>query len=267
MQKDAFPLTTIEDSLDALTGVKWFSTLDLASGYNQVPVSEADKHKTAFCTSFGLFEFKRMPFALCNAPSTFQRLMVRIFGDQSLQSLLYLDDNLLFIYWTARAEAQASLGMPPSRETEGKTEQVLFLLSTSEVFGTCGVRGGCGYWSRYNCSCGRVETTENVQELRSFLGFLCFWIFWNCLTLVCCHGRAGQHTKGQETTKSSLKKSLDRYVAQLFRHSNTNSQRHPSWLMPISKSALSWNAWILPFHITFHIDHQHRTNRAHCTVT
>lgn len=91
-RKDAFPLPRIEESLDALTGARWFSTLDLASGYNQVPVTEADRPKTAFCTPFGLFEWNRMPFGLCNAPSTFQRLMQRLFGDQQCQSLLlYLD--------------------------------------------------------------------------------------------------------------------------------------------------------------------------------
>lgn len=46
--KDAYPLPRIEESLDALSGAKWFSTLDLASGYNQVPVAEADKHKQPF---------------------------------------------------------------------------------------------------------------------------------------------------------------------------------------------------------------------------
>ncbi len=96
-RKDAYPLPRIEESLDALTGARWFSTLDLASGYNQVPVAEADRSKTAFCTPFGLFEFLRMPFGLCNGPSTFQRLMERIFGDQSFQSLLlYLDDVIIF---------------------------------------------------------------------------------------------------------------------------------------------------------------------------
>lgn len=96
-RKDAYPLPRIDESLDALTGAKWFSTLDLASGYNQVPVAEGDRAKTAFCTPFGLFEFNRMPFGLCNSPSTFQRLMERIFGDQSFQSLLlYLDDIIIF---------------------------------------------------------------------------------------------------------------------------------------------------------------------------
>lgn len=89
--------TRIEETLDALSGAHWFSTLDLASGYNQVPVVEKDKAKTAFCTPFGLFEFNCMPFGLCNAPSTFQHLMQCLFGEQHCQSLLlYLDDVVVF---------------------------------------------------------------------------------------------------------------------------------------------------------------------------
>ena len=96
-RKDAFPLPRIEESLDALSGACLFSTLDLASGYNQVSVAEKDRAKTAFFTPFGLFEFQRMPFGLCNAPGTFQRLMERIFGDQRFNSLLlYLDDVVVF---------------------------------------------------------------------------------------------------------------------------------------------------------------------------
>lgn len=97
-REDAFPLPWIEESLDGLSGTRWFSTMDLAAGYNQVPVTEKDEAKTAFCTPFGLFEWNLMPFGLCNAPSTFQRLMERIFGDQHDQSLLlYLDDVIFFL--------------------------------------------------------------------------------------------------------------------------------------------------------------------------
>lgn len=87
----------IDESLDALNGAHWFSTMDLASGYNQVLMAECDRSKTAFCTPFGVFEWNRMPFELCNVPSTFQKLMQRIFGDQQCQSLLlYLDDIVVF---------------------------------------------------------------------------------------------------------------------------------------------------------------------------
>ncbi len=97
MRRDAYPLPRIEESLDALRGAKYFSTLDLASGYNQVAVAEKDRAKTAFCTPFGLFKWNRMPFGLCNAPCTFQRLVERLFGDQRNQSvLLYLDDVIVF---------------------------------------------------------------------------------------------------------------------------------------------------------------------------
>ena len=61
---DAYPLPRIDESLDILGGAKYFSTIDLASVYNQVGVAPADRHKTAFTTPFGLFKYNRMPFRL-----------------------------------------------------------------------------------------------------------------------------------------------------------------------------------------------------------
>lgn len=71
-RKDAVPLPRIEESLDALAGGRWFTTLDLASGYNQVPVAEQDKPKTAFCTPFGLFEWNRMEPAYATHQALFK---------------------------------------------------------------------------------------------------------------------------------------------------------------------------------------------------
>uniref|UniRef100_A0A3B3S2Q0 Gypsy retrotransposon integrase-like protein 1 n=1 Tax=Paramormyrops kingsleyae TaxID=1676925 RepID=A0A3B3S2Q0_9TELE len=95
--RDAFPLPRIEEALEALGQAKYFSTLDLTSGYWQVEVAEHDRHKTAFSTPMGLFEANRMPFGLQNAPSTFQRLMTCCFGDLNFTHLLiYLDDLIIF---------------------------------------------------------------------------------------------------------------------------------------------------------------------------
>ena len=73
-RKDAYPLPHVDDTLDTLSGSKWFTTLDLISGYWQVELEEKDREKTAFCTPDGLFEFKVMPFGLCIAPATFNPL-------------------------------------------------------------------------------------------------------------------------------------------------------------------------------------------------
>ncbi|KAL6479685.1 hypothetical protein MHYP_G00107180 [Metynnis hypsauchen] len=74
-RKDALPLPHIDENFDALRGAQYLSTLDLASGYHQVAVEESDRHKTAFATPFGLYEFPRKPIGICNGPATFQRLM------------------------------------------------------------------------------------------------------------------------------------------------------------------------------------------------
>ena len=95
-RKDAYPLPRIDDTLDTLHGSKWFSTLDLASGYWQVELHKDSRDRTAFCTPNGLFEFKVLPFGLCNAPSTFQRLMDLILtGLQWSSCLVYLDDVII----------------------------------------------------------------------------------------------------------------------------------------------------------------------------
>ena len=96
--KDEYPIPRIDDTLLSLAGSKYFTTLDLKSGYWQVELREWDKAKTAFCVGWlGFFECNRMPFGLCNAPATFQRLMERCMGDLNLRDcLIYLDDIIIF---------------------------------------------------------------------------------------------------------------------------------------------------------------------------
>ena len=96
-KKDTFPFPCIDDSLNSLSGQAWFSTLDLASGYWQVRLSENAKPKTAFATHSGLFQFAVMPFGLCNAPATFERLMSQVMrGLHWKRCLVNIDDILVF---------------------------------------------------------------------------------------------------------------------------------------------------------------------------
>ena len=95
-KKDVYPLPRIDDILDTLGEAKYFSSLDLASGYWQVELDEDARQKSAFSTHQGLFEFIRMPFGLCNAPATFQRLMqVVLAGLEGKICHVYLDDILI----------------------------------------------------------------------------------------------------------------------------------------------------------------------------
>ena len=96
--RDSFPLPRIEEALQAVQAAVWFTSFDLAQGYLQMAMEEADIPKTAFrAGSSGLFEFTRMPFGLTNAGASFCRLMEMVIGDQQFVTLLfYLDDICIF---------------------------------------------------------------------------------------------------------------------------------------------------------------------------
>lgn len=94
---DAYPIPRIDDLLHEAKPTPFMSTLDLKSGYWQIKVRKEDQEKTAFITPFGIFQFKRMPFGLKNAPATFQRLIDRFkVSLENLKMLAYLDDLVIF---------------------------------------------------------------------------------------------------------------------------------------------------------------------------
>ena len=79
-KKDVYPLPRIADLLDKLRDARFLSAIELASGYHQVRLAPGTGPKTAFVTGYGLYEYIVLPLGLCNAPSTFQRLMNNVFG-------------------------------------------------------------------------------------------------------------------------------------------------------------------------------------------
>ena len=102
--RDKYPLPRIDALLDDLSGAKVFSSIDLASGYWQIRIPEEDRHKTAFQTPLGLFEYTVLPMGLTNAPATFQRLMNQLLnrfmrhgpdGERPFVCV-YLDDILIY---------------------------------------------------------------------------------------------------------------------------------------------------------------------------
>ena len=94
--KNHFPVPHIKDIFDKLQGSSYFSRIDLKSGYHQIRIVPEDIHKTAFHTSFGLYEFLVMPFCRTNALTTFDRLMDCIFRKHRHYTGVFFDDIIVY---------------------------------------------------------------------------------------------------------------------------------------------------------------------------
>ena len=96
-RKDHFPLPFIDQMLDRLAGHHHFCFLDGYSGYNQIAIAPEDQEKTTFTCPYGTFAFRRMPFGLCNAPTTFQRCMMSMFSDLVEEIMeIFMDDFTVY---------------------------------------------------------------------------------------------------------------------------------------------------------------------------
>ena len=177
--KDAHPLPRIDDTLESLHGAQYFTTLDLKSGYWQVPIKEEDKEKTAFRTSSGqLYEFNQLPFGLCNAPATFSRLMDRTLAGLAWNiCLYYLDDIIVFsATWAEHIErlravfdrlrrANLKLG---ARKCHLAAREVSFL-------GYKVTPEGLEPEPRLMEAISKLPPPINVAEVRSFLGLVGYY--------------------------------------------------------------------------------------------
>jgi hypothetical protein len=178
--RDNFPLPNINDALDSLGTAKpkYFSTLDLASGYWQIDLEEHSKSKTAFITQDGLFEFNVMPFGLHNAPSTFQRAMQEVLRGLNWKFVLcYLDDVIIFsssfeehlghLRQVLDRLRIAGLKLQPKKCTFGQRE-VKYL---GHIVGNDGVATDPAKLQIVR----DYPTPTKVTEVRSFLGFVGYY--------------------------------------------------------------------------------------------
>ena len=175
---DCFPLPRLDEALDAFAGATVFSSLDLAMAYHQVPVKPTDVEKTAFVTHVGLFEMSKMPFGLCNAPSTYQRLMAGVLrGLIGRICLAYLDDVIVFSKKRTNHIADlsavldriraAGLKLKPSKCSLFR-EQVLYL---GHVISAAGVSPDPEKLRVLR----EWRAPSKVREMQSFLGFVNFY--------------------------------------------------------------------------------------------
>ena len=177
-KKDAYPLPRIEESLDALRGSKYFSTLDLASGYHQVAMDDKHQEKTAFITPFGLFEYTRMPFGLCNAPATFQRLMQTSMNDLVFQILLvYLDDILVYASSFEEHLHRLEIVLSRLREIGLKLnpEKCSFFKQNVKYLGHTVSAHGIATDDDKVSSVKNWPVPSTLKELRAFLGFASYY--------------------------------------------------------------------------------------------
>ncbi|CAA7043813.1 unnamed protein product [Microthlaspi erraticum] len=160
--------------LDQLRGATWFSKIDLASGYHQIPIAESDVRKTAFRTRYGHYEFVVMPFGLTNAPAAFMKLMNNVFRDCLDEFVIIFIDDIL-IYSKSPEEHTVHLSTVLKRLRE---HQLYVKLSK------------CSFWQREISFLGHVVSDKrvsvdpekiksiaewprprNATEIRSFFGF------------------------------------------------------------------------------------------------
>ncbi len=177
-KKDVHPLPRIDDTLDTLSGARWFSTVDLASGYWQVEVDPADREKTAFATPFGLHQFKVMPFGLSNAPSTFQRLMELVLaGLQWSACLVYLDDIIIFSQTVEQHlhRLREVLGRLRDAGLKMKPSKCHFLRKSVSYLGHIISERGVETDPEKTRCVQAWPTPTSCEELRRFMGFASYY--------------------------------------------------------------------------------------------
>lgn len=178
-KKDAYTIPRIETLIDSLQGASYFASLDLFSGYHQVEMDQDSMEKTAFTAGpLGFFEYTRLPFGLCNAPSTFQRLMERVLAELNMKiCAVYLDD--VIVYAKSKNELYDRLRQVFDRFRAAnlrlKPEKCGFLNRRANFLGHTVSDEGV------QCSDDHISAVKNwpeptcLAELQTFLGFTGFY--------------------------------------------------------------------------------------------
>lgn len=176
--KDRYPIPLVDEMLDRLEGAKCFSKLDLREAYHRIRITEGDEWKTAFRTRYGNYEYRVMPFGLCNAPATFQSYIHEALkGLIDIYCIVYLDDILIY-----------------SKNEEEHTEHLRTVLERLRKYHLFAKEEKCTFYTKSVEFLGFIISTEgismdrtrvetvlqwpeprSIKEIQVFLGFANFY--------------------------------------------------------------------------------------------
>jgi len=174
---DKYPFPLISDQIARLRGAKYFSCIDMASGFYQIPVHEDSIERTAFVTPEGQYEFLTMPFGLKNAPSVFQRAIMKALGDLATYAIVYIDDVLII----AESKEDALVRLQRVLETLSKAgfsfnvTKRSFLTTKIEYLGFEISNGEVRPNSRKIQALKALPSPQNVSQLRQFIGLATYF--------------------------------------------------------------------------------------------
>ena len=176
--RDGYPLPRVDSCLDSMADAKWFSTFDLRSSYHQVSVAPEDRDKTAFICPRGMYRFRTMPFGLCNAGATFQRLMDIVMSGLHLEiCLVYLDD--IVVYSGTAKQHLERLQMVFDRLSAAglklKPEKCKFFQKSVMFLGHVISDRGIGTDPAKIAQVADWPAPTSVSELRTFLGLASYY--------------------------------------------------------------------------------------------
>ena len=176
--KNSYPLPRIDDIFDQLKCAKYFSKIDLRSGYHQIRLDEDSIPLTAFRTRYGHFEFLVLPFGLTNAPATFMALMNDIFKDYlDVFVIVYIDDILIFSKtWEEHLKhIKVVLDILRKEKLFGKISKCAFGVTQVEYLGHIISQNGISVDPQKISAVQDWPLPRNKQQVQSFLGFVNYY--------------------------------------------------------------------------------------------
>lgn len=176
--KNGYPLPLMDELFDRVHGAKWFSKLDLRTGFHQILLAEGDAEKTAFRTRYGSYEYRVLPMGLCNAPGTFMQLMNDTFRDMLDKSVLvFLDDILVFSRTREEhlARLREVLARLKSAQLYAKLSKCEFMQNEVEFLGHRLGADGLAVSEDKISAVREWPAPASVSEVRSFLGLAGFY--------------------------------------------------------------------------------------------